>query len=95
MSENETAYHVIVEGRVTGVGFRWSALAYAGNLSGLKGYIRNVSYDKVEAVVQGSETQVKLMLDWLRHGPSYARVDDIKINRLPLNENLDTFTIKG
>jgi acylphosphatase len=95
MSETETAYHVIVEGRVTGVGFRWSALSYARNLPGLKGYIRNASCNKVEAVIQGPETQVKLMLDWLRHGPSYARVDDIKVNGLPVNENLEIFTVKA
>ncbi|MFA6715589.1 MAG: acylphosphatase [Victivallales bacterium] len=95
MSENETAYHVIVEGRVTGVGFRWSALSYARNLPELKGYIRNASYEKVEVVIQGPETQVKLMLDWLRHGPSYARIDDIKVNPYPLSENLDAFTVKA
>ena len=95
MSNNEIAYHVIVEGRVTGVAFRWSALDYAQDLSSLRGYIRNASYDKVEAVVQGSETHVELMLNWLRHGPSSARVDDIRINRQPIDENLGTFTIKS
>lgn len=94
MPNNEIAYHVIVEGRVTGVAFRWSALDYARDLSSLRGYIRNATYDKVEAVVQGSETHVELMLNWLRHGPSYARVDNIRINRLPVDENLAPFTIK-
>ena len=95
MSNNEIAYHVIVEGRVTGVAFRWSALDYARDLSSLRGYIRNASYDKVEAVVQGSETHVELMLNWLRHGPSSARVDNIRINRQPISESLETFTIKA
>lgn len=95
MSNNEIAYHVIIEGRVTGVAFRWSALDYARDLSSLRGYIRNASYDKVEAVIQGSETHVELMLNWLRRGPSHARVDDIKINRLPVDENLGAFTIKA
>jgi acylphosphatase len=95
MSNNEIAYHVIVEGRVTGVAFRWSALDYARDLSSLKGYIRNASYDQVEAVVQGSETHVDLMLNWLRHGPSHARIDNIRINRLPVDESLSPFTIKA
>jgi len=94
MSKDEIAYHVIIEGRVTGVAFRWSALDYAKELSNLRGYIRNVSYDKVEAFIQGSEAQVELMLKWLRHGPSFARVDNIQINRQPLSENLGVFTIK-
>jgi len=93
MSSNEIAYHVIVEGRVTGVCFRWAALDYAKDLSSLRGYIRNASYDKVEAVIQGSETHVELMLNWLRHGPSSARVDNIQINRRPISESLEIFTI--
>ena len=92
---NEIAYHVIVEGRVTGVAFRWSALDYAQDLSSLKGYIRNASFSKVEAVIQGSETHVELMLNWLRHGPSSARVDSIQINRQPISESLPPFTIKA
>ena len=95
MSNNEIAYHVIVEGRVTGVAFRWSALDYAKELSSLRGYIRNASYEKVEAVIQGSEAQVELMLNWLRHGPSFARVDNIQINRQPISESLAAFTIKA
>jgi len=94
MSNNEVAYHVIVEGRVTGVAFRWSALDYAKNLSSLRGHIRNASYRQVEAVVQGSKTDVELMLNWLRHGPSSARVADIQISPYPISENLETFTIK-
>ncbi len=95
MSKDEIAYQVIVEGRVTGVCFRWAALDYAKNLSSLRGYIRNVSYNKVEAVIQGSETHVELMLNWLRHGPGSARVDNIRINRQPASENLETFTVKA
>jgi len=95
MSNDEIAYHVIVEGRVTGVCFRWSALDYAKDLSSLRGYIRNFSYNQVEAVIQGSETHVELMLNWLRHGPSGARVDNIRINRQPISENLETFTAKA
>ena len=95
MSNDEIAYHVIVEGRVTGVCFRWAALDYAKDLSSLRGYIRNSSYDKVETVIQGSETHVELMLNWLRHGPSSARVDNNQINRQPISESLKTFTVKA
>jgi acylphosphatase len=94
MADSEIAYHIIVEGRVTGVAFRYSALDYAKDLSSLRGYIRNSSYSKVEALIQGSKTHVELMLNWLRHGPSSARVDDIQITSLPISENLETFTIK-
>ena len=94
MPQNQIAYHVIIEGRVTGVCFRWAALDYAKELPSLRGYIRNASYETVEAVIQGNETHVELMLNWLRHGPSSARVDNIQINPQPISKNLETFQIK-
>jgi acylphosphatase len=90
----EVAYFVTVEGRVTGVGFRWSALSYANGLPDLKGWIRNADYAVVETLVQGPETEVNKMIAWLRRGPSFARVDNIKINPEPVNEHLPPFTIR-
>ncbi|MDD5698263.1 MAG: acylphosphatase [Victivallaceae bacterium] len=95
MAENEIAYRVLIEGRVTGVGFRWAALDYAAALTGLRGYIRNASHSQVEAVIQGSAAQVGLMLDWLRHGPDFARVDQVRVNRQPVSDNLPAFTIRS
>lgn len=94
MSSEKIAYRVVIEGRVTGVGFRWSALNYAENLPSLCGYIRNSSYSAVEAVIQGDETHVKLMLEWLKHGPSFARVESIKINPQPISNSLESFHIR-
>jgi acylphosphatase len=93
MAGNEIAYHVIISGRVTGVGFRWSAINYARNFSSLRGYIRNTFRDEVEAVIQGPEPEVEMMLEYLRHGPSFARIDSFKANRRPINDNLGFFTI--
>lgn len=93
MADNEIAYHVIISGRVTGVGFRWSAMSYARNFSSLRGYIRNTFRDEVEAVIQGPEPEVEMMLEYLRHGPSFARVDNVKANRCPISDTLGYFTI--
>ncbi|MCP3966848.1 MAG: acylphosphatase [Lentisphaerae bacterium] len=92
--EKEVAFRVLVEGRVTGVGFRWSALSYARKLPDLKGYISNVTPGCVEALVQGPQAQVDSMLEWLKTGPSYARVDSYKCVEYPLNEYLTIFGIK-
>ena len=93
MENREIAYQIIIEGRVTGVGFRWAALDYAENCPELKGYIRNLSGNQVEAVIQGPPEQVELMLAWLRHGPRFARVDDVQVKSIPLRDWPEKFAI--
>lgn len=89
----DVAYLVNIYGRVTGVGFRYSAINYARNFSFLKGYVRNVDYGEVEALVQGKKEDVDKMVSWLSQGPSMARVDDIKINEVPVDPKLGYFDI--
>ncbi|GIG25103.1 acylphosphatase [Cellulomonas denverensis] len=67
-------WRVIVEGRVQGVGFRWSAAREAERL-GLSGWVANRDDGTVEAVIEGDEPAGRAMLDWLRHGPRGAHVD--------------------
>ena len=90
----EKAFQIIIEGRVTGVGFRYSALDYAEQFSSLKGYIQNVGYGCVEAIIQGDPEDVEKMAAWLRSGPVYARVDRFEITPIPLNNTLERFYIR-
>lgn len=90
----DIAYKVVVTGRVTGVGFRYSTVHYASKFSFLRGYVRNIGYGEVEAVFQGKQEEVDQMIDWMRRGPSMARVDEIHINKIPVNPNLGPFNIK-
>ncbi|MDD3118093.1 MAG: acylphosphatase [Victivallales bacterium] len=85
---------VKVEGRVTGVGFRYSAMRFAAGLPGLHGYIRNTAYDAVEAWIQGPEAEVARMLEWLRHGPSSALVVRVAVNSVTPRDDLPFFTIQ-
>ena len=88
------AYKVRVIGRVTGVGFRYTVLRAAENLPGLSGYVRNVGYGEVEAVVLGAEPELDAILAVLRKGPPLARVDSCVINETPLNPNMKGFKVK-
>jgi acylphosphatase len=74
--------HVFVSGRVQGVFFRQSTQRKAQSLS-IKGWVRNLHDGRVEAVFEGEEPAVKTLIDYCRHGPSVARVDDIEVT----NEN--------
>lgn len=69
--------HVLIEGRVQGVGYRaWCAdEAIARNLSG---WVRNLSSGAVEAVFSGRKDLVTDMIDAARQGPRFARVNSVR-----------------
>lgn len=69
---------VVIQGVVQGVGFRAATTAEADRI-GATGWVRNVGSDRVEVEVQGDEHQVDEMRQWLRHGPTYAAVEDVAV----------------
>ena len=66
--------HVIVHGRVQGVGFR-AFVEHAALKRGLEGWVRNRRDGSVEAVFAGEEGMVADMAEACRGGPLGARVD--------------------
>ena len=65
--------HVVISGRVQGVGFRYAVCARAEEL-GLTGWVRNVPDGRVEARFEGEDTVLETMLAWCYKGPALARV---------------------
>jgi len=68
--------HVYISGRVQGVFFRAETqkAAYAFNLTG---WVRNMPDGRVEALLEGEDTDVERMLDWCHIGPPAARVKQV------------------
>jgi acylphosphatase len=64
---------------VQGVGFRYQARSRAKSL-GLAGFVRNLPDGSVEAVFEGEDERVESMVEWSRHGPPGARVDDVEVS---------------
>jgi acylphosphatase len=73
----EAALHIVVSGRVQGVGYRYFCYTGARRL-GLKGWVRNTPEGDVEAWLEGPAGRLESMLELLRRGPPYARVDQFR-----------------
>ncbi len=71
------ALHVIVSGRVQGVWFRAWTCEQAEAL-GLRGWVRNKSDGRVEAVIAGSEEALESMLSRFGDGPPLAKVSEVE-----------------
>ena len=72
-----TALHVIMEGRVQGVGFRAYVEREAKQRS-LRGWVRNRSDGSVEAVFSGEEEDVQSMIVACHRGPRMSLVRNVK-----------------
>lgn len=71
--------HVWVKGRVQGVGFRAYVEYCARQIGDLTGWVRNVGYDTVEAIVEGERPDVELFIQMMKDGPRSSRVDESKV----------------
>jgi acylphosphatase len=68
--------HVVIRGRVQGVGYRAFA-EYTALDHGLEGWVRNRRDGAVEAVFAGPPEAVAAMIEACRRGPPGARVDAV------------------
>lgn len=66
--------HVMVRGRVQGVGYR-AFVVTAARSHGIEGWVRNRRDGAVEAVIAGTAHAVAAMIADCRRGPPMARVD--------------------
>ena len=73
------AKHLMIEGRVQGVGFRYEMTRQARQLN-VTGWVRNTRDGKVEAVVDGPPDRVDAIIAWARRGPAAARVTDVQVS---------------
>lgn len=74
---SDRTVHILISGRVQGVGFRAWLRNKAQGL-GLKGWVRNIGNDRVEAVLCGPPDDIETVLEACDKGPKWARVDHVE-----------------
>jgi acylphosphatase len=74
VSEARIIRHVMVRGRVQGVGYR-AFVEYEAIERNLEGWVRNRRDGSVEAVFAGAPEIVEVVIEACRRGPFSARVD--------------------
>lgn len=69
--------HLVISGRVQGVGFRFSAYDEAKDLA-LAGWVRNLPNGDVEIVAEGSRKNLQMLAAWAHLGPPSAHVTHVR-----------------
>ncbi|PTN07873.1 acylphosphatase [Mangrovibacterium marinum] len=85
--------HIILVGRVQGVGFRSFSRHKALELK-LSGWVRNKMDGSVEIEVEGHPETIARFIAELKAGNGYSRVDRIFKSELPELANYPSFYIK-
>ncbi len=78
-----SSFHIT--GRVQGVGFRWFTLEAARRCQ-VVGWVENRRDGSVYGEAQGPKEVVAHLIETLRRGPGFSRVDAVDVHELPLRE---------
>jgi len=85
--------HLIVSGRVQGVGFRFSVHDKAKEFA-LAGWVRNLGSGDVEIVAEGKQEKLQLLAAWAHHGPPSANVTEVREEWLDFAGEFADFRIR-
>jgi acylphosphatase len=81
--ENLVGRHLLIRGRVQGVGFRWHIVETARQL-GLGGWVCNRRDGSVEAEICGPNGSVAALIYQAGRGPAGARVEAVEVEESAL-----------
>ena len=86
--------HVWVQGRVQAVGFRAFVQQSAYQI-GVTGWVRNVGYETVEVVAEGTRKQLDEFLRAVKRGPTGSRVDESREEWEPVTGEFSSLRVKS
>jgi acylphosphatase len=91
---NHIRAHIVVRGIVQGVNYRWYTQRRASDLH-LTGYVCNLPDGSVQAIVEGTRSDIEVLLDALRVGPSAAVVESVQIEWHAPSGEFDRFEVRS
>jgi acylphosphatase len=89
-----TGAHMIITGRVQGVGYRDFTARLAREMD-LAGTVRNLKDGSVLVEVDGVRTVVETFVNRLKQGPAGSRVEDVQVSWLPATGRYFRFSIEA
>ena len=84
---------VTIKGRVQGVSFRHYTQQTA-LMHNVKGWVRNLDDGCVAGCFEGEERDVRALINWCRHGPAWAQVEEVSVKDEPNQEEFSCFNIR-
>lgn len=94
MTQTSARTHIWVKGIVQNVGFR-AYVARSAVEIGVTGWVRNVSWDTVEAVAEGDPRQIEQFTQAIKRGPSASRVDQAIVEAESPTGEFITFNVRS
>jgi acylphosphatase len=88
----QTHYDIKIQGKVQKVGFRFHTHLQATR-NNLTGFVRNDADGGVYIEVEGEEENLAKFLDWCRHGPPMAVIENVEVRKSP-PAGYDRFSIR-
>ena len=85
-------YHIIVRGRVQGVGFRYFTFKWAERL-GICGWVKNLFDGSVEIEAEGKKNDLNEFMKKVKEGPRFGYVETVEIVEIDAVENEKGFEI--
>ncbi len=82
---------IIISGKVQGIGFREFIRKKS---DGVVGYARNLKGGDVEIIAAGTPEAIANLVKECRKGPLLAKVSDVKVEEIELNDEFEYFFIR-
>ena len=75
---NSKRIHLLIKGIVQGVYFRQTMMETAEK-NNVLGWVQNLPDNRVEAILEGDDSNVDAVIGWAHFGPAGAVVDELKV----------------
>ncbi len=89
----EAGAHIVVEGLVQGVGFRYFVMRHAVRL-GLNGFVQNLYNGEVDIEVEGDRQKLEELLLQVKKGPRSAQVTKVRVEWRDTIHHLISFEVR-